>query len=167
MTSAVQSRFCAGLGSNVNLVCCRLFVEDEVNKLKTLLHDGYECNKAMAAALLSVLPPEQIGFDTEQKTRKYFDECVELATDIRPSQSESACYMFQVLLQARFPFRTHSKGVKAMTNKNQCLMLIALTEKLEQMFEACNEDVTEAAKSTPFYGLLLSCRNLLRNRDIR
>ncbi|RZC36295.1 DUF2428 domain containing protein [Asbolus verrucosus] len=144
-----------------------IFHQDDINNLKHILNDSYENNKSLAVSVLRTLPPTAIGFDNEENTRRYFERCMNMACDIRPSQSLSACYMFQVVLQSQFQFRTHEKNATDMTTNGQCLMLMALAEKLEIMFQSTNEDVTEAAKSTPLYSLLLSCRNLLRNRDIR
>lgn len=160
------SFFCVDL-VRISIWNFRVFQLDEVNNLKRLLYDGYESNKAMAVSLLRTLPPTALGFDSEKSTRQYFEKCMNMACDIRPSQSISASYMFQVILQSNYTFETHRKDVIKITNKKQCLMLIAMAEKIEKMFESSKEDVVEASKSTPFYGLLFSCRNLLRNRDIR
>lgn len=138
--------------------------EDKVNNLKNILNDGYEANKVMAVHLLSCLPPDLIGFDSKEVTFDYYKKCLQMAIDIRPSQSLSACYMFQIVLHSPHDFKRYSTSSTDITDDKQALLTIALIEQMERMFKEKPTDIAEAAKTSPLYGLLFSVVILLKNR---
>ncbi|XP_044262597.1 thyroid adenoma-associated protein homolog [Tribolium madens] len=67
-----------------------LFQADDIENLKHLILDGYESNKSLAVEILK-------SFEKLDFSDNFLQMLVAMLSDIRPNQSLSACYYFQLV----------------------------------------------------------------------
>ncbi|XP_030763962.1 thyroid adenoma-associated protein homolog isoform X2 [Sitophilus oryzae] len=142
--------------------------EEDVKNSHNILFDSYESNKGMIVKLLKTLPPNYLGFMNVNFTFKYMQRSFELATDVKPSKTLSAAYLFDICSYSPFFFDiVHSEcGEAAKKGNDPTLdMIVVLTRKLINQTADIKIDHVSMANAS-VYGLILSVRHLLENRDI-
>ncbi|XP_076259481.1 thyroid adenoma-associated protein homolog isoform X2 [Rhynchophorus ferrugineus] len=141
--------------------------EDDVKNSHNILFDSYESNKEMIVKLLKTLPPNYLGFTNVNFTFKYMQRSFELALDVKPSKTLSAAYLFDICSYSPFFNEiVHSERGESDTLNDPTLdMIDVLTKKFINQSEEITIDHISMAKSS-VYGLILSVRHLLENRDI-
>lgn len=139
----------------------KIFGIDDINNLKNLIFDSYETNKSLAIKILQTLSPEKIGFASKYQTEEFLQKAFDLTCDIRPSQSVSGCYLFQLVLHSRFAF------VLEESSDNRIQVLNLLRMRIESDFDKNCENIVKAAENAPLYGMLQASRYLLHNRNLQ
>ncbi|CAG9766886.1 unnamed protein product [Ceutorhynchus assimilis] len=142
--------------------------EDDVKNSHNILFDTYESNKKMIVKLLKTLPPYYLGFTNVTFTFKYMQRSFELALDVKPNKTLSAAYLFEVCSYSPFFYDiVHCEcGEEAKkSNEPTLVMIVVLTRKLINESSGIAIDNIMETK-TGVYGLILSIRHLLDNREM-
>ncbi|KAK9874674.1 hypothetical protein WA026_005494 [Henosepilachna vigintioctopunctata] len=143
------------------------WMTDDMENLKLVLMDSYEMNKKMAIAILSHFEPKKFGFDDSNYYASFFSDALLFASDIKPSKSLSAAYMFQLCCYSPVLFES-GEMLQNYNQDNEMILniIIMLTsDLLSKLSTETFGEVTEAAVNSPCYGILLCLRYLIRYRS--
>lgn len=142
--------------------------EEDVKNSHNILFDTYESNKKMIVKLLKTLPPHYLGFMNVNFTFKYMQRSFELALDVKPSKTLSAAYLFEICSYSPYFYDiVHCEcGEETKKLNDPTLdMIVVLTRKFLNQSSEIKIDHVSMAKAS-VYGLILSIRHLLENRDV-
>lgn len=105
---------------------------------------------------------------TKEHTEQDLKNCITLASNIKPCNTLSAAYTFELCLLSPYivdVIKTHLETENTIGNSLLDLVTL-LTKELTSQFNICQESVYEAAKSVSMYGILFSIRHLMHKADM-
>ncbi|XP_025837524.1 thyroid adenoma-associated protein homolog isoform X2 [Agrilus planipennis] len=144
--------------------------KENVQHLKGIIEtDTYETNKEKAVILSQKIGSDRMGLNVKTEAAIYFKNVVSNLTSLKPADTLSGSYMFDVILES-----SHVTGIikENMKNgsENEDKVYMAISFILENIFEAIDfakNNLKKAAETKPLHGLFLALRHLMKHMVTR
>ncbi|XP_044756832.1 thyroid adenoma-associated protein homolog [Coccinella septempunctata] len=139
---------------------------DDIENLKKILFDSYEVNKKMALGILTKMEPEKFKFHDPETYTSFMRIALSYASDIKPSKSLSAAYMFQLCCNSPLTPDDEGKLIEDRSADNDPILRMIQTVTAEFMSKYDDEtpELDDITLNSPCYGLLTCLRYLIRFR---
>ncbi|XP_065724265.2 tRNA (32-2'-O)-methyltransferase regulator THADA isoform X2 [Drosophila suzukii] len=134
---------------------------EALSNLEHCLADSYEQNKVLAAQLLESL---------QSRSRFQPDEIIGLLLSLRPPDSATGAFQLQVYCRAKEVEHDLPLPMNAEGSTHEPRTYRALQWCLDHLREGlclAQQDLAEAAKLNPLYGLLFASRHLLQQLNLK
>ncbi|XP_045467658.1 thyroid adenoma-associated protein homolog [Harmonia axyridis] len=146
---------------------CSYFKGDDIENLQRILFDNYEVNKKMALGILTKMGSDKFMLQDGDTYTSFMRIALSFASDVKPSKSLSAAYMFQLCCNSPLIPDDEGKLVEDKTTNNDPILRMIQTltaELLTKSDSYIKSDFDECTLNSPCYGLLTCLRYLIRFR---